>query len=1221
MPRIIPETPVKLIGEIERKEGKATYDALQDCLRSIFNRSNRFDLSLLQTKQGYSRAVMSLYLVWTGIFFFGQEQGHEFWPHVFQGLGHQHDPNLSWRCGLLFLLSLKENDLEIFPSVKEGHVYLTRILLHGIIPERHIERFVREFVLDAVSQPKGLYESAQTLIDRWNNREFNVPKPIKRFLQYGAPTNADVVERFLEMARRWEEDDQESWWQWGLPKYMVEAFRKCVNATRTRVIREVGRSSPGERPYLIFDYTRENQPVVVVPPQKLEKEGALEITCRDLKNEENVIVETESLGSAFRWKDNSIYSEIMHVPTRPSKDWQVKIANSIHRVAYSFPEGDSGRKAPIYLFNSNSGKALVFRSDKRIPRGIILVFPKLAELEMTGGSLLSEPIDLHGKWQEWHYTFCVLEEDGFFQYSGPDCSLVNNIQEKLSFRAFGEESDEPFLKSQYEAPHWLKCDDQRPIIFNPEGLHIFLTEQAYRIWRRGVGRLLRLDSPNKKRQSTPFRLSDAKETENGRVLAIPGIDNIEPGVYEISLRGAIGVEAISLPFLYLPLLSAKRTLSGETMPIARDFLLEFSEPIALLPLANTEITPASVVHKVTVTLKEDRADAYCALRAFHESVRPITLLLERSDIRWVRHSETGVLDWPYWRSRPEVIPIQRLDEIRDSRALVEVTSNYPESAWKPFLTPKEKLRTILEGRIPGSAKRNILMSYEASRLKRRYRTIWVINLRQFSDQLKDVRHFQEADISVDFGHESGNVTLFTLLRYPEYRGFTVQPLGVDQKSEKIRVGWEEHPNEPRNNRILRIHPVEKADHQDLNSIPIPDGHRPPVTVSIEPVQEAKPWVAQMDIVQGRFYVSRDTQETGAPKVRWMRVPPAWYDWMEWSDLSPNQYPEYLSYIENASVNVDLQFMPWTYFLHNFYCCKTKESAQELRRLLGEKLINKALPHTKGSSWEVKKDSKTCLTLHIEASSVNCSDTGLRCFEDCSPDQWCCLPTEGEIKLVMRQAHRYLGEPGTVWALQKATGDEKPLMSSEWGGNLEIDIWLDDAIGDGKKGILQARLPLDTVWDNPAYFPILNMIKQRDSIFIMENEDDEGFGTVLSELRSNKESQEQAINLVDRWDAWSKSSDVNPLLRRMIRGRLENSKVTVISGASAFLLRLRANGHDSSISKGGFLNASTIKTMEALLVESKDFAKSYLPKAFLRDLIISELLISWYWNKSFCSKTR
>jgi hypothetical protein len=80
---------------------------------------------------------------------------------------------------------------------------------------------------------------------------------------------------------------------------------------------------------------------------------------------------------------------------------------------------------------------------------------------------------------------------------------------------------------------------------------------------------------------------------------------------------------------------------------------------------------------------------------------------------------------------------------------------------------------------------------------------------------------------------------------------------------------------------------------------------------------------------------------------------------------------------------------------------------------------------------------------------------------------------------------------------------------------------------------------------------------------------------------------------------------------MIRGRLENSRINTITGSLAFILRLKANGYESSLSKGGVLNNNTAKTLEKLLMDSDRFIKSNLPQAFLRDLIISEIIISWY----------
>ncbi len=51
--------------------------------------------------------------------------------------------------------------------------------------------------------------------------------------------------------------------QWGLPKYMVDAFRKCLRNNPTTAIRKTVRSSTLAKPYLLFNYTRESQPEII----------------------------------------------------------------------------------------------------------------------------------------------------------------------------------------------------------------------------------------------------------------------------------------------------------------------------------------------------------------------------------------------------------------------------------------------------------------------------------------------------------------------------------------------------------------------------------------------------------------------------------------------------------------------------------------------------------------------------------------------------------------------------------------------------------------------------------------------------------------------------------------------------------------------------------------------------------------------------------------------
>ena len=124
---------VRLIGEIERREGQETYDvlrlSLQDALYSTTLRQ------ICQNGTASWRAAFSLYFVWTGIYCYGEESGHDLWPAVFKGLGLNYSGNISWLCGQLFMECLEENKLEDFAFISVGQPYITRILLHGLIPQ------------------------------------------------------------------------------------------------------------------------------------------------------------------------------------------------------------------------------------------------------------------------------------------------------------------------------------------------------------------------------------------------------------------------------------------------------------------------------------------------------------------------------------------------------------------------------------------------------------------------------------------------------------------------------------------------------------------------------------------------------------------------------------------------------------------------------------------------------------------------------------------------------------------------------------------------------------------------------------------------------------------------------------------------------------------------------------------------------------------------------
>ncbi len=66
---------IRLIGEIERREGPETYEVLKTCLNDIL--SATFLPQLCRNASPSWRAILSLYFVWTGTFNYGEESGRE----------------------------------------------------------------------------------------------------------------------------------------------------------------------------------------------------------------------------------------------------------------------------------------------------------------------------------------------------------------------------------------------------------------------------------------------------------------------------------------------------------------------------------------------------------------------------------------------------------------------------------------------------------------------------------------------------------------------------------------------------------------------------------------------------------------------------------------------------------------------------------------------------------------------------------------------------------------------------------------------------------------------------------------------------------------------------------------------------------------------------------------------------------------------------------------
>ena len=1261
--RIVDEfSDIRLIGEIERPEGKETYEALRKSLKEFFEirGARQFEPDFFFDRE--ARAVLSLYLVWTGIFSYGVDKGNDIWPHVFEGLGFPHNPNMSPSCGKLFKQCLRENRLEEFPEIKSGLTYVTRILLHGLIPDRHMERFIREFILSELSYEKAVFETGQSIIRKWQQTGILQvqPKPLQNFIDYGHPINAEVVNRFWEMVKYWQEDESEFWQRWGLPKYMVDAFRSCVTQSQSQ---ELEKKHPKKRfdrkPHLIFDLERNDFPVLSLPPQRIESGTKIEIEYAALRrNQALYLTDEQEISSHFRVR-GELYSGQQEIEISPSTYWKIDLIGSFgqrlssHEITLDFPLTNSKRKIPIFLFNPESYKALPITSAKTIPGEIIIIYPREAHIDFNGGTKLTEPMFLSREWSTWQYVICEVGKNAELEYRGPSSDFTNPIAETVSFSR-DTENDLPVLRCDVETPSWIRSDGNFPIIRDTEKLHMFFSDDAQTLWRRAVGKLIRFDKPNHSISNTPFHLHFCK-IDGGFIARIPGQNTISPGVYEIHLRGALGVEDVILPFVYLPLKKIERREGCNISGIVDSFLLGFGRAMDIKPLMNTimKYTDEKGAEAI-VGLKEDKGDAFCALKVFDKSNHPITVLLARSPIRWVRRSEDGLFLWRSWRADAEEISIQRLDEIEDTRVRIEIDTREREALTRSKINKKNnRLRIILKKWDGESSSGDTLMSYAAPNYRRSIRDVWAIDLKQFSIQLKSIRDAGHADIVLDVHDSDDEITLFRLLRYAEFKNFGVVSKGIENGKERLEVSWKSHPNEPRTRRMLFITPDGRPSEEFTKEIP--DEQKPPFVIELDAPEKAEIWNAKIAIKSSRFGGLRSSEEDASVASKWFRMPDKWGDWIDASDLTHedicSHFGELGQYIDETS---KLTKMPWSSFLELFHLTTGSGVLRNLRVFLGPEVLRNALPFSRGSIWEIRIGSKPCLRLQI-VSQMDLSYPSSICLEKNVPAKWYHIPEGVEIEFCVTHPHKTaLGDSNKIWRYILPQGENEPVVISG-SESFSFSEWVERVANRHDSGYMVPQIPILELWADPPILPILNGLSLRDAfsyhrIMLPQEVDNtnsfennrkpilsqstamaQAFSRCLTDKRTTVFDKdisqlvdpaqiEEGKALFSRWNSWSREKGSNPLFRRMIRERLKHDPLNALSGATALFSRLKAHTYWGIANKSAQLPDKSTD-LNSLLNDTQLFVKSFLPQSFLRDLILSELIISWYWRKKIFFKGR
>jgi len=417
---------------------------------------------------------------------------------------------------------------------------------------------------------------------------------------------------------------------------------------------------------------------------------------------------------------------------------------------------------------------------------------------------------------------------------------------------------------------------------------------------------------------------------------------------------------------------------------------------------------------MTVGLKKDKGDAFCAFKIFDESNHPITVLLARSPIRWVRRSEDGLFPWRSWRADAEEISIQRLDEIEDTRVLIEIDTRERDALARSKINRKNnRLRILLKEWHGETSKRNALMSYDAPNHRRSIRDVWAIDLRQFSIQLKSIKDTGHADIVLDVRDSDDKITLFRLLRYAEFKDFRVESKGIENGKERLQVTWAPHPNEPRTRRMLFLTPEGKPSEEITKKIP--DEQKPPFMIELDAAEKAQIWNAKITIKSSRFGGLRSSEEDASVASKWFRMPDKWGDWIDASDLTHEDICSTFGmldqYVDETS---KLTKMPWSSFLELFHLTTGSGVLRNLREFLGPEVLQNALPFSRGSIWEIRIGSKPCLRLQI-VSQMDLSYPSSICLEKNVPKKWYHIPEGVEIEFCVTHPHKTaLGDSNKIW---------------------------------------------------------------------------------------------------------------------------------------------------------------------------------------------------------------
>ena len=795
-----------IISDLEGKTLIGELEISKEFFEILDNNIYLYSDYILESKNLEFRAILSFYLVWIGVFKYGEDDEKKYWDSFKKSFASKKIIYTN-KIGEIFLQTIKDLQLETFKYIEDGHKYVMRIFLHGFMPNEYLKIFIDKFILN--HSYKEIFFNSHDLLNKYKKQaEIKIPatpKPITRFLNYANPINVNLIDRFIDI-RCENKSKKES--NSGLPNYIIDCF---YNALENRPVKEKNKifNSRNQLPVLKLDFEKL---FIFLPSQIINEYHLNSIKLRiEIKNRnETKIIEKELISYK---KNNVLFTKEEDVIVPISGEYNIFINNNLVR---TITIDSMGEINPILIFNSKNSKLLNIKGETNYKSSEIIV--------LTNRKLIHKNIEEICRSSFIHdYTISYYKIENNSELILEKNNKHINILEEI----LNDSSNSSFNLISNNLFSWITNLNNYPICTN--------------------SKILKIEASSKNNLTYKIKVTNlnTKSVYNGsfkEIFNFSDIEKFESGFYEIKIfQGLITKE---LNFIYLENIFFKRSPDICIKSICDEISFSIKNTQPLIE------DKYNIKDDFYVLNKNNENKPYHKLEFFKESTNPITLLLARRDIRWGITSKNSFINWDSWIIEKEELTIKEIKELKEKRVLVEldesILENYNPDYFKIELRKNDK----------------VLMEYKAKKYKRNNSFIFVFDLESYANQLSNLNFF-EASLYFKINNNI-EVELFDIILQVKIEDLSVKTISLDEK-EKIEINWLNNKKTKEIEKFNFIYAPKLNTEKVFSKI---IENKPPIYLDLDIVDKKEVYLGYLE-VNNRYSFKKNFNDK-IPCIEWIR---------------------------------------------------------------------------------------------------------------------------------------------------------------------------------------------------------------------------------------------------------------------------------------------------------------------------------------------------------------